>query len=304
MKEEFDKAISTAIATKDVQLFGNTVRELSNKFGVSQKTIHNRFHSIFGQSFRDFVIDKIQPTKKELSAVILNTKNSEECRKQLNLSNRMYVGIFDRHFKVSTYSAAKEILLISEAPKIRKSSLREDNVSLLMSQYLGDGHYDAIRHSLRVCHGIKQTNYLKWKVGMIHEGYNKVSQEIKIRTHKQGHMYSDWYSGKLGNVDFPKELKDAVKLLTPLGWLLWYLDDGSYTQDISICINQESVAQEAKKELATYGIETRINKAGNANAYNVTMCGGANSIRFYKGFIEPFLDIIPDCMKYKTEVKI
>ena len=71
-----------------------------------------------------------------------------------------------------------------------------------------------------------------------------------------------------------------------------------------ICTNLEGVALAAQEELNTYGIESRVNKVSTANAYNITMCGGINSIRFYKAFIEPFLNIIPSCMKYKTEVKI
>lgn len=304
MKEEFDKAVSTAIATKDVQLFGKISEELRIKYGVSKKTIHNRFHSMFGSSFRDYVDARILPSKEELISIILNTNSSEECRLLTGLSNRKFVGIYDSIFGVSTYRAAKEQILLDTPTAVRLSSLREDNLAILMSQYLGDGSYDRVRHSLRIQHGEKQAEYLRWKVGMIIEGYNLQTADIKEKVHAQGHKYYDWYSRKLGNVDFPENKSEAVKLLTPLGWLLWYFDDGTYGQDISICTNLDSVAIAAQTELKTYGIEARVNKVSTANAYLVTMCGGTNSIRFYKAFIEPFLLIIPNCMKYKTEVKI
>lgn len=304
MKEEFDKAISTAIINKDVQLFGKVSEELRIKYGVSKKTIHNRFHSMFGTSFREYIDARILPTKEELISIILNTKSSEECRVKLGLSHRKFVGIYDKLFGVSTYKEAKERILLETPTPIRLSSLREDNLAILMSQYIGDGSYDRLRHSIRIQHGAKQVEYLRWKVGMIIEGYNLQTAEIKEKQHSQGHVYYEWYSRKLGNVDFPEDRSQVPKLLTPLGWLLWYFDDGTYGQDISICTNLETVAIAAKMELLTYGIEARVNKVSTANAYLVTMCGGINSIRFYKAFIEPFLNIIPKCMKYKTEVKI
>lgn len=304
MKEEFDKAISLAIATKDVQMFGKVVRDLSSKFGVSSKTIHNRFHSIYGKSFREFISDRILPSKEELTEAILNTTDTEGCREYLKLSNRFMVGLYDKLFGVSTYSAAKEIILMSVPSPVRFSVLREDNVAILMSQYIGDGSYDKVRHSLRITHGEKQAEYLRWKVGMIVEGYNLQTTEIKKCTHIQGHEYYTWYSKKLGNVDFPEDKAEVPKLLTPLGWLLWYLDDGTYGQDLSICTNLESVAEAGKKELQTYGVAARVNKCSGKNAYTITMCGGANTIRFYKNFIEPFLSIIPRCIMYKTHIEL
>lgn len=304
MKEEFDQAISTAIKTKNVNLFGRVSEDLRLKYGVSKKTVHNRFHSIYGNSFREYVDARILPTKEELTSIILNTSSSEECRLATGLSTRKFVGIYSKLFGVSTYTAAKEQILLSAPSKVRKSSLREDNLAILMSQYLGDGSYDRVRHSLTITHGEKQVEYLRWKVGMIIEGYNLQTAEIKKEVHTQGHTYYRWYSRKLGNVDFPENKTEAVPKLTPLGWLLWYLDDGTYHQDISICIRLEDVAIKAKQELKTYGIESRVNKVSTANAFTLTMCGGTNSIKFYKVFIEPYLSVIPKCMLYKTEVKI
>lgn len=304
MKEEFDTAISLAIATKDVQMFGKVVLHLSSKFQVSTKTVHNRFHSMFGNSFREYISERIIPNKNELTSAILNTLNTDECREYLNLSHRHMVGLYDKVFGVSTYAASKEIILMSIPSPVRLSALREDNLAILMSQYVGDGHYSRRSHTLEIVHGVRQAEYLRWKVGMIKEGYNIQGTEILKCTHTQGHEYYKWNSRKLGNVDFPCDKSEIPKLLTPLGWLLWYFDDGTYTQDLSICTNLKSVALAGQKELRTYGVEARVNKCSGKNAYTITMCGGANSIRFYKEFIEPFLSIIPECMKYKTLIEI
>jgi len=304
MKDFFDKAIELAIQNKDYTCFNKIARELCSEYGVSLKTVHTRFHSMFGCGFAEYVKSRIYPTKDEVEAALMCSSSSDECRANLMVNRRMYSGIYDKYFGVSTYTAAKECVLMSAPVKVRLSSLREDNLAILMSQYLGDGSYNRERHALRIQHGIKQGQYLRWKVGLLFEGYNKVSTRIVLREHKQGHSYYDYYSGKLGHVVFPHNKEEAVPLLTPLGWLLWYLDDGTYGQDISLCMHLEATAIAAMSELLTYGVTSRVNKCSNVNAYTVTMCGGANSVLFYKNFIEPFISIIPECMLYKTEVKI
>lgn len=304
MKKDFDKIVEVAVQTKDVNMFGKHVKELSRKYGVGEKTIYTRFSSFFGMSPRDYVKSKIWPTYDEMVSLILNTNSSLEVRDQLGLPNLMYVGIYDKVFGVSNYTKAKKKILMSCPVKVRESTTREDNVALLMSQHLGDGYYCRKRHALKVSHGIKQLEYLRWKVGLIHDGYNEISTKVTTHTHTQGHQYAAWYSCKLGNVDFPEDKTEAVTKLTPLGWLLLYFDDGCYGQDMFITTESKLLAVAMQEELSTYGITSRVNICADGPSHNVTMCGGENTVAFYKNFIEPFLDIIPECMKYKTEVKI
>lgn len=304
MKEDFDKGIQMAVHAKDINYFATEAKSIASKYGVSVKTVYNRFASMYGVSAREHISSLIEPSSEYLASLVLTTENVIELKEILNLPQKMITGIFDKHFGCSTYKSTKEKLLMEASITVRNHPFREDNVALLMSQYLGDGSYDKKRHALRVVHGMKQAEYLKWKVGLLHDGYNEISTKITQHLHKQGHEYVSWYSGKLGNVDFPENMCDAVKLLTPLGWLLLYFDDGCYGQDIHIVNNKEDVAVAMQQELLTYGIKCRVNKCSNANAYTVTACGGEHSIRFYKNFIEPYLSIIPLCMRYKTEVKI
>lgn len=304
MKNRFDKVIQEAIAKKDVCLFGKHAHQIAKQFGISHKTVYNRFKSMFGQSPQDHIKNQLLPSKEELISAILNSSSAEECMCMLNLPTCLARGIYDTVLGKSTYHAAKMHILRSVPISIRRTTFREDNVAILMSQYLGDGSYDRKRHSLRIAHGIKQAEYLRWKVGLIHDGYNSVPTEIQARTHTQGHMYACWYSKKLGNVDFPENRESAVNLLTPIGWLLWYLDDGCWCQDIQITTGYLTVAEAGQAELKTYGIESRVTKCSGANAYNLIMRGQANSLLFFKNFIEPFYKITPECMKYKTEMKI
>ena len=303
MKDDFEKAIGVAVETKNVNYFGKFSLELATKYKVSKKTVHNRFHSMYGCAFQDYVRELIIPSKEEVLSAVLNSSTPEEFYEILGRTNRVTNGLFDKYFGVSTYKAVK-LKLLKEAPvAVRKSQLREDNLAILMSQYLGDGSYNRDRHALRIIHGEKQGEYLRWKVGLLHEGYNRVSTEISLRTHKQGHKYYDYYSGQLGHVIFPTEKEKVVSLLTPLGWLLWYLDDGSNSgQDLAICCSTEAIANTAQKELETYGVSSRVSKAGETKAVNLTMRGDANSLLFYKNFLEPFLNIIPPSMLYKVKI--
>lgn len=304
MKDDFNKVLEMAVQAKDVNMFGKCSKDLCTKYGISEKTLYTRFKSMFGVSPRDFISSKVIPSKEELESFILNSKDTHEVRKKTGLSNRYFVGLYDKFFGVSSFTKAREKILLSQPSKVRVNPFREDNISILMSQHLGDGHYCEKRHALRVAHGIKQAEYLKWKVALIHEGYNKVYTKVTLHTHTQGHLYASWYSGKLGCVDFPKDKTLAVSRLTPIGWLLLYLDDGCYGQDMFITTQGEALAVAMQQELLTYGVKARVNVVGKTNSYNVTMCGGQQTINFYKNFIEPFLEDIPRCMQYKTKVKI
>jgi hypothetical protein len=237
------------------------------------------------------------PSKEDMDILIMNTENVEELWNKLPRDKTFYSGIFDRYYGVSTYKKAKEVLLKSEVVTIYNPS-RKDNKSIVYSQLLGDGHYDKRRHAIQITHGIKQAEYLKAKVAMITKAYPKLSSKVVIREHKQGHKYANWYSTKLGNIDIPDK-EDYYKLipeLTPLGWLLWWLDDGGWYQNIAIFSINEDIVNKAVEVLKTYGIEARPCPNG------FCMCGRVNDVRFYKTFIEPLTDYIPECMKYKVKI--
>lgn len=296
MKEDFEKIVEEGIATKNVNNFGRYSQELCKKYGISERTLYSRFTSVFGKSPKNVIAEKVFPSKDELIALVLDCESSEEVRLSLGLSNRYFVGLYDKYFGVSTFQKARVKILAERLPTPYVPNI-DDNISILYSQVLGDGSYDSKRHSIRIQHGIKQVEYLKWKVSLINKAYPKTPSVVSIRTHSQGHEYADWYSTKMGNVDLEVPLTDMVRKLTPLGWFLWYLDDGSLCQNVTICIPNESVANAAKLELTTYGIVSRYDQSG----IKLIMCGQENDVKFYKIFCEPFLSIMPRCMKYKVE---
>lgn len=295
MKERFELAIKEAVAKKDLQYFGKIDKQLAKEFGVTQKTIHNRFHSYYGCGFREHVANLLMPSKEMLCKIIINCRDCKEFDDKLELPTALRSGLFDRVFGVSTFYQAKVKAINTFPPHVRQSTQREDNVAILMSQHLGDGSYDRRRHSLRICHGHKQVDYLRFKVALILEGYPSLNRKIcENVSKKDGYVSYSWRSNKLGNVYFPEDKTEAVKLLTPLGWLLWFLDDGcAVGQNLSIAMSDERLQEAAVLELKTYGIEARCSHRC------IVMCGYSNDLKFDLNFIKPFDSIIPECMHYK-----
>lgn len=271
---------------------------LSEKYGICQRTAYSRFTSYFGTSPKKYVRALITPSKAELSTLILNSETVDELWEKLPRDKTYWGGLFDRVYGVSTFKKAKEKIL-SQQSVVPYTVTRDDNRSLLYSQVLGDGHYNAKRHILAIQHGMKQAEYLKWKVALMTKGYPNLNHEVKAYQHTQGHKYVSWYSGKLGNVDLPSDPDERwtlVEKLTPMGWLLWYLDDGCNGQNYSISVCNEKTEAETVRVLATYGIKSRV------QAGSVIMCGMINDRLFSRAFLEPFLHLIPRSMHYKVKI--
>lgn len=293
MIDDFKKIVEKGIREKNVRAFRESVEGLLDKYPVSEKTLYNRFKSTFKMCPKDYIFKHIYPTKEQFSKYVLSSSSSEEVKEKSGLSNKDFVGIYDKFYGVSTFQKARLVLLNMHTHI--KVPQREDNRAIIYSQVLGDGSYDKKRHALRIIHGEKQAEYLRWKVDLLNSAYPKTSKEVKQRIHKQGHIYFDYYTA-IGNVDVPSTEAECVSLLTNLGWLLWWLDDGCYSQNISIaCRRSKEVRDEAIHELSTYGIKARQDSDG------ILMCGQENDLLFYKNFIEPFMDDIPKCMMYKVE---
>lgn len=297
MIDDFKKIVKLGIETKDVSVFGQHSCRLCEKYGISERTLYTRFKSMFGMSPREYIENEIYPTKEEMIRFVLTSESSNEVREKTGLSSRKFTGIYDKYFECSTFQKARVKILANKQPVKYKPTI-EDNYALVASQVLGDGSYDAKRHSIRIQHGIKQAEYLKWKVSLFNKAFPKTPCEVVIRDHAQGHQYADWYSRHLGNVDIPHtEPWLLVEKLTPFGWLLWYLDDGNKAKSLVISIYEPYIAQAAIKELETYDIKARYDHDG----MKLIMCGEENSVWFYKNFLEPFIKVIPSCVKYKVE---
>jgi hypothetical protein len=276
-----------------VSIFGEYAKEIGVEFGISERVVYVRFKSIYGDSPRNVIKKRVMPTKSVLDQIVIDSDSSEEVKKTLGLSHNLYVGLYDTYYGVSTFQKAK-LKILEEKYQTSYSPVREDNRSLIYSQLLGDGSYDARRHALTITHGHKQGGYLKWKVSLINKAYPKTATSVRLRMHTQGHQYFYYYTN-LGNLDILPEV-ECVDKLTNLGWLLWFLDDGSYGQNISICCKRsDETRAEAIRVLATFGIKARD------NGVSIVMAGQENDLKFYFNFIKPFIKDIPICMQYKVE---
>lgn len=295
MKTKFEQILKEAIKNRDVRGFSNKIDSIVKDYNVSEKTVYNRFKSQYGKSPREVILESMMPTNDELSSIIMNSSSSEEVRKKVGLSSRLFTGIYDKYYGVSTFQKARLKILSTYKKSTLCRNQREDNRALIYSQILGDGSYDKKRHSLRISHGIKQAEYLRWKADLIGSAYPKLKGPVKQYIHKQGHEYVS-FSCNLGNIDIPQKEEDCIELLTPLGWCLWYLDDGFYSQNYKItCTRNPLVVEKAIEELKTYGIDARKDQ------YGFCMKGQENDYLFYINFLQPYEDMLPKSMKYKVE---
>ena len=92
--------------------------------------------------------------------------------------------------------------------------------------------------------------------------------------------------------------------MTPLGIMLWYLDDGCYYvsksghQSISLSITDEEIRRQAYDVFKSYGIEFSV------RGVYLVLQDRVKIAMFMNCFTKPFLHMIPECMKYKCEMKI
>lgn len=282
---------------------------LAKEFHIGLRNAGDRFKSLFGKPVRDYIADINTPSKEVLRDAIIRCDTQEDLLKFLNIHYDWIKGLYDKYFKVSTFRAAK-LKLFNEFDIIEYNPTIEDNLSILVSQKLGDGSFEFYdnRSSLKIEHGYKQYDYLKFKVNLLKKAFPTVAGlETISKRESNGYISYSWRSNNLRNryMDIIKENQDwnLIKRLTPFGWMLWYLDDGNlYLSDnsnqLSIAIHSVHTRLAAIEELKTYGFEFA--------SYNesITISDKLTIIKFLNCFIKPFIHLIPKCMKYKCIVKI
>ena len=299
-------AIENVISTKD-----KVNQQLCEKYNLRSDEVSRRFKSYFGKTIRDAIRDKLTPTKEEVIDALILSNNMMDMKELLGLSEStaIWKGLLDKYFGYSTYASAKANYMIKRKVEAYNPT-QADNYSILISQHLGDGHYDEVRGALRIAHGIKQYDYLKFKVGLLNKAFPETQPltSVKKLTHTQGHEYCSWYSGRLPDRYFNKIVStpkhELVKEMTPLGWLLYFMDDGGYylSKEGQSLIMFSTVDEELQNSIievmTTYGY--KFNKA---KTY-VCIQNKADAAKFISGMIMPFDHLIPDCMKYKYDMKI
>lgn len=188
---------------------------------------------------------------------------------------------------------------------------------------LGDSH-SVTKTQFCFNHSIKQKEYAEWKRELFSSFGCKTSDihEYMYETnYGMSHFFRCYFAlpSKKGiqhiyktetNTKWKNKIvkKSAIKLLHPLGLLLWWFDDGclsvSKKENGSICRqgslaihsfdfqSQENIVKGLKE---FWNIETKLHK----DKHLKRLYFSATSLRVLFDIFRPYTDFIPDCMKYK-----
>lgn len=284
----------------------NTVMVLSKEFNTSVKTASTRIKTYYGKTVREIIREQRTPTKEECDFLLLTSTDLNDFKKKAGFTSTSvyFKGLFDKYYGVSNYQNAKA-RVVSKIPCKDYNPTIYDNKSIFLSQYFGDGSFDARRNSIRIEHGYKQKEYLLFKVGLFNKAFptTKGIEGVREIVRKDtGYVSYTWYSGKLPNNYV--EASKTVEEMTPLGIMLWYLDDGCYhisksgQHMISLCIPDEEIKRQAYDVFKSYGIEFTVRDV------ELVLQDRVKITLFMNCFTKPFLHMIPECMRYKCEMKI
>lgn len=310
--------MNTDFKTKALQLVnsckrvkGNQVYQtLAKEYNIGVRKAGDRFKSIFGKPVRDYLTDILIPSREQIRDALIKCNSQEELLRYLGVSYDRIVGVYDKYFGRSTFRKAKEFLL-NEVDVVPYNPTLADNLSILVSQHLGDGYFDFSnnRSELKIEHGEKQFNYLKWKISLLQKAFPTLPgfEKIRKRISKTGYISYSYRTPNIRNKYFRKireySKEKLVKELTPLGWCLWYLDDGNLfmaknATHLSIAISDPKIQEQSLREVTSYGIKASLDKNSLiiSNRYEI--------IKFLNVFVKPFIHMIPECMKYKCVLKI
>lgn len=277
------------------------VKTLAQKYNCSAEKIYWTVRSVYGKKLKDLRWDFREPTEKEFLRAVFLSGSSQELRKCFPyMSIEQWNGVYDRVLGVSTFSKAKERALIEMLPATSVPQ-SDNNEAMWAACRLGDGSYDAKRSSWRIEHCAWQANWLERKVEIFHKAFPQCATKI---THNEKRNTYSWYSCKIGHGKFHEigsvRKAEVVKHLNHFGIWWLFLDDGCYPgkgqQLISFAVENLEIGTrliEKIKELS--GIDFRV-----CHRNEIRVTGQENVIRFHKTFLEPFSNLTPACMRYKT----
>lgn len=284
---------------------------LMEEFNMPSDKVSRTFKSLFGKTIRETLKEKFLPTREQIEDALIQSNNVNEMKELLGFSKTSvyWKGLLDREFGYSTYEKAKASYIIKHKVSQYNPTVA-DNVSIIMSQVLGDGSYDSLRKAIRIEHGYKQYHYLKFKVSLINKAFPETYGLDKIKHPADGYLSYSWYSGKLGTSYCTKietwSLAKIVDSMTPLGWLLYYLDDGFLSGDPKTgqIVTGFSTINTELQALIISAMEKYGIKGWNTNYGDVRLSSKVAVASFLNNIIAPFSDIIPECMEYKCTMKI
>lgn len=276
------------------------VKQLAEKYNCSVEKVYWNVRSVFGDKLKNLKWKYREPSREDFIKALLFTNSSKELRQHYyRISFAQWKGIFDRIMGVSSYTKAKELALLEILPT-KFIPVTDNNMAMWSACRLGDGSYDKIRKSWKIEHCNWQRGWLERKVELFSKAFPQCS--TKISHNKKRNTYS-WYSLKLGEGKYHEagicDKHLLVNNLNEFGLWFLFLDDGCYfnkgQQLVSYAVENMEIATRLCALLNKMGYNFRV-----ANKNTVVLTGIPVIIRFFKEVIEPFNNLTPDCMKYKT----
>lgn len=287
------------IATKN-DATAQLVQEVASKYNCSPEKVYWNIRALFGDKLKNLKWQFREPSKEEFEKNILFSNNAKELRqKYIHISFDQWKGIYDRLLGVSTFAKAKEQAMLSLLPT-KFTPVTDNNMAMWAACRLGDGSYDKKRHSWRIEHCHWQRGWLERKVEFFSKSFPQVSTKI---VHNEKRNTYSWYSCKIGEGKYhqaglcSKHL--LVSELNDFGLWFLFLDDGCYShtsqQVVSYAVENMEIATRLCELLNKKGHPFRVSSKN-----MVVMTGVSNVIKFFKDQLEPFENLVPDCMRYKT----
>lgn len=276
------------------------VQDLTKQYNCSAEHVYWTIRSVYGDKLKNLKWSFREPIKEEFEKSIIFTNSPKELREKYNyISFAQWKGIYDRLLGVSTYWKAKEQAMINLLPT-KFIPQTDNNMALWSACRLGDGSYDKKRKSWKIEHCHWQLGWLERKVEMFSKAFPQVSTKIK---HNEKRNTYSWYSCKIGEGKYHEagicDKHTLISNLNDFGLWFLFLDDGCYYNGSQqhVCYAVENM------EIATRLCEL-LNKKGHnfrvANKNMVSLTNVISVIKFFKEILEPFQNITPECMKYKT----
>lgn len=316
MKTFKERAEELSLSCKRVK--GNNVYEtLAKEFNISKRTAGDRFKSIFQMPVRDFISRNIIPTKEQIVDYLIKSDDWNEFYKLTGMNDtKRLVSLLNKYFGKSNYYHIKNTLLARIIIK-NHTPTREDNESIIISQILGDGSVER-DSSIKIEHGYKQYDYLKFKIGLLNtafpqtNGLENIRRRIQILPSKQEYESFVYRTGQVLTKQIKKcqsyTLKEMINKMTPLGIVLYYLDDGYFTKSIKYScweLGFSTTNIEIQNALIEYfnSFGYKFCKNRTTSPTSIVLRKKAEIIKFIKDFLEPYAHIIPKCLHYKFELK-
>ncbi len=175
--------------------------------------------------------------------------------------------------------------------------------SLILGSLLGDGYMSCKTHAyLKICHSIKQKEYVDWKYAFLAPFINTKPKCYKGNGQRIGYrfctrslpLFTDYYY-QFYDKNRHKIIPDYLPL-TPFALAIWFMDDGAQNRTSVYLNTQQFSLRDKFKLLSTlskmYGIEGNLNK--DKQYFRIRLF--KDSAQILKNLIYPH---VPHFMKYK-----